>query len=105
MPAANLRCGKAVFSRHSSCSNLKRGLIKKTLGQEERSCIMQPTKQSTPRSEFENMPGGLGHDADKKTSPSDLPSRGAEKAQELATAVSQKASSVAETAREAANKA
>jgi ElaB/YqjD/DUF883 family membrane-anchored ribosome-binding protein len=71
---------------------------------------MQPTKQSTPRSEFENMPGGLGHDdQDKKTSPSDLASRGAEKAQELATAAGQKASSVAEkakeTARDAANKA
>jgi hypothetical protein len=70
---------------------------------------MQPIKQSTPRSEFENLPGGLGHDADKKTSPSDLASRGAEKAQELAAAAGQKASAVAEkakeTAKDAANKA
>ncbi len=66
---------------------------------------MQPTKQSTPRSEFENMPGGIGHEADRKTFPTDLVSRGAEKAQELAMAASQRASSVAETAREAANKA
>ena len=63
---------------------------------------MQSSKQSMPRSEFENMPSGLSHEQDKKTSPSDLASRGAEKAQELATAAGQKAASAAEKTKEAA---
>jgi hypothetical protein len=84
--------------------------------EEERNCIMQSSKHTTPRSDFENMPGGIGHEQDKKSSPtdlssraSDLASRGADKAKELASSASEKASSIAEkakeTARDAANKA
>jgi hypothetical protein len=67
------------------------------------------SKQTTPRSEFENMPGPSYGDEDRRTSQSDLASRGAEKAQELASSAGQKVSAVAdkakETARDAANKA
>jgi ElaB/YqjD/DUF883 family membrane-anchored ribosome-binding protein len=73
---------------------------------------MSPSKQLNPRNEFENMPGGPG-EADRKTSPSEIGARAGEKVgekvEELTSAVSQKAASIAEkakdTARDAANKA
>lgn len=71
--------------------------------------MSQQSKQSNPRSDFEN-PTGFGHM--EKSSPTDAGSRGSdlasrvgEKAEELTAAAGQKASSVAEKAKEMARDA
>jgi ElaB/YqjD/DUF883 family membrane-anchored ribosome-binding protein len=68
---------------------------------------MSPTsKPLQPRSEFENMPGGLSQtEAERKTSPSDIGARVGEKVEELASVAGQKAASVAEKAKEIARDA